>query len=462
MADRNLPFDQLGKLSPEFSSSQHLMSDIQPSIRRPPGPEQPVVVSADAATLDVLENLRDSYGNMVSFTSPKGEQGYFVNDPDAVRSVLVRNHAKYVKGPGFEVVKLLLGNGLFVSDGETWRRSRTMVAPGFTRQNLRKLNDVILQCCEDRSQRWRQIALAGESLNITTEMSEYALEVILRAIFGVDYEARLIVDGKNPFAFLSEEPSRDLKMVLRLRELRKLVLEIIEERRQAGGTEHYDFLSVYLSAEDKDGGKYTDTELLDELMTLVIAGFETSAGTLNWAWYLIAGHPEVEEKLCEEAARLIPGAAAVAKQSIAELTYMQQVVEETMRLYPPGWLFSRRATADDRLGDYDVPAGTNIYISPYILQRTEQFWPEPGVFDPDRFAGGAEGKRQPAFVPFSLGPRRCIGEFLALLEIKVHLGLLLQEFHMQRVSDEQPELDLAVNLRSKKDIYLRPRLRHSA
>ncbi len=146
-------------------------------------------------------------------------------------------------------------------------------------------------------------------------------------------------------------------------------------------------------------------------------------------------------------------------QSIAELTYMQQVVEETMRLYPPVWLFSRRATEDNELSEYPVPVGTDIFISPYILQRTEEFWPEPDEFDPERFADNTKGKKHRAFIPFSLGPRRCIGEFLSLLEMKIHLGLLLQEFHMERVTDEGPELDLGVNLRSKTDIYLRPRRR---
>lgn len=430
------------------------------AVRRPPGPDEPIALEGNAETLTSLQRLQAAYGNIVAVSTPKGRSAYFVNDPDAIRSILVRNHSKYVKGPGFERVKILLGNGLFVSDGSVWRRSRTMVQVGFTRQNLDRLISLIVRCCRQRALRWQEIAAAGESISITKEMTDFALEVILRAVFGKDYDHKVVTDGENPFAFLSEDSSRDLKLALKLRALRELVLRIIDERRSDAPADDYDFLSVYLSAKDKAGKTYTDNELLDELMTLIVAGFETSAGTLNWAWYLLAAHPEVDRKVCQEARQHIPGADAVNNESLAELTYLRNVLDETMRLYPPGWLFSRRAITDNDIGDYDVPAGTDIYICPYILHRSEEFWNEPQRFDPDRFvrpdAEDDASQRQSAFIPFSLGPRRCIGEYFAILEMKIHLGLLSQQFRMIPLNDSRPDLELGINLRARQDILLRP------
>jgi len=439
------------------------MTVSQTAIRRAPGPDEPVTLSIDGGALATLRQLQGSYGNIVSLSTPKGRQVCFVNDPDAIHGILVKNHGKYIKGPGFDRVKLLVGSGFLVSDGAAWRRSRTMAQPGFSRQSLHRLNALIARCCQQRVDRWTEIAEAGESINMTKEMTDFALEVILRAIFGEDYDDKIMKSGENPFAFFSEDSARDLNLVLKLRALRELVLSIVVERRQGESDSDHDFLSAYLSAEDKAGEKFSDRELLDELMTLLVAGFETSAGTLNWAWYLIARHPDVDGKVYQEAQEFVPDSDGINNESVAKLTYLQQVLNETLRLYPPVWLFSRRAIQNDLIGEYDAPAGTDVYISPYILQRTEQFWPEPDRFDPDRFAmDKTERKdkaRKMAFVPFSLGPRRCIGEYFSLSEMKIHLAMLVQKFRMSVTSDAEPELDLGINLRAKDDIYLRPTLR---
>ena len=150
-------------------------------------------------------------------------------------------------------------------------------------------------------------------------------------------------------------------------------------------------------------------------MTLIIAGFETSAGTLNWAWYLLASHPEVADRVVAEARSVDVSKVVDNPDSLNELRYLEQVINETMRLYPPGWIFSRRAVEATSIGDYDVAEGTDLYISPYILHRTAQYWPEPERFDPQRFAEDRfDADAQAAFIPFSLGPRRCIGEYFAM------------------------------------------------
>jgi cytochrome P450 len=246
---------------------------------------------------------------------------------------------------------------------------------------------------------------------------------------------------------------------MKARKLRQLLLTIIESRRESGNPESYDFLSMYMRATDKQGVPFDDEELLDELITLIVAGFETSANTLNWVWYLLAGHPDVEEKLIAESRSLVPTVSAVSAEKLADMVYTQQVLEETLRLYPPVWLFTRRSREGDELDGFDVPEGTDIYLSPFILHRTARFWPEPDRFDPDRFAEDKTARKEQPYFPFSLGPRRCLGEYFSFLEMKVHLGLLLPRFRMMRVDDEDPGLELAVNLRSASDIRLQPAIR---
>ena len=433
------------------------------TVRRPPGIEDAVELKADDETLADFLRLRDEYGNVVSMKSTRGRDVYFVNEPAAIQRVLVRDHEKYVKGPGFERVKLLLGNGIFVSDGAHWRRARRMAQPGFTRRKLRGLIELITERVDARSLQWEQHAAAAEPIDITTEMSDFALELILRAIFGPDYDERIIADGENPFSFLAEEFSRDINLVVKFRALRQFILEIIEARRERDATDGFDFLSVYMSAVDKSGEPFTDRELLDEVMTLIIAGFETSAGTLNWAWYLLATHPDVAQRVIDEVQTVFAESAELTSEGLNELTYLEQVINEAMRLYPPGWVFSRRALEDTNIGDFDVPGGTDLFFSPYILHRTEEFWPQPDVFDPDRFSPDRyDADQESAFIPFSLGPRRCIGEYFAMLEMKINLALLVPRFEMQALAEEAPPLDLGINLRSKGSIMLAARLRSPA
>ena len=432
------------------------MTEPQHAFRRPPGPDQPVTLGIDAETLATLQDLQREYGDMVSMVVPNGRLAYFVNDAVEVRRILARRHSKYHKGPGFERVKMLLGNGLIVSDGDIWRRSRTMIQPAFSRQNVHRLMTVMVECCDRRAVRWAAAAADGQTLNITAETCDFALELILISTFGDDFDDRIMSEGENPFAFLSRDSTRDLSVVMKVRRLRELLLEIIENRRAGKGSQHFDFLSMYLAATDKQGNKFTDRELLDELMTLIVAGFETSANTLSWVWYLVAKHPEVEAKLIDEAQRLMPNVSSVTAENLAQMQYTQQTLEEALRLYPPVWLFTRRSHDEDELEEFDVPPGTDIYLSPYILHRTDHYWPEPDRFDPDRFVPTDKPKKDRPYFPFSLGPRRCLGEYFSFLEMKVHLGLLLPRFRLRLIDESQPELELAINLRSAEDIHVRP------
>lgn len=415
-----------------------------------------MVLGIDPETLATLQQLQHEYGDMVSMTKPNGRVAYFINDATEVRRILTRRHSKYHKGPGFERVKMLLGNGLIVSDGDVWRRSRRMIQPAFSRQNVHRLMKVMVGCCDRRALHWAELAAKGELCNITSETSDFALELILISIFSRDYEDRIMVAGNNPFAFLSRDSTRDLSVVMKVRRLRELLLGIIEDRRRGQGSREFDFLSMYLQARDKKGQPFSDAELLDELMTLIVAGFETSANTLNWVWYLIAKHPEVGEKLISEAKEHLPNVSALNPDSLAAMQYTQQVLEEALRLYPPVWLFTRRSHELDELDEFDVGPDTDIYLSPFILHRREDYWPDPERFDPDRFAPTDKAKKDRPFFPFSLGPRRCLGEYFSFLEMKVHLGLLLPRFCMRLVEEAEPELELGINLRATKDIFMKP------
>lgn len=427
-----------------------------------PGPEDIVPIDLGPESLAALLELRDRYGNVVAVKTPNDRAALFINEPHAVRRLLTRHHGKYLKGRGFERVGMLLGNGLIVSDGDVWRRSRTMIQPAFSRQNVHRLTRRMAECARTVARQWERAAAAGETVNVTQAMSEFALELILKAIFGSDYERHIVRDDGNPFAFLSQDATRDLSVVMKMRRLRQLLLDIVADRRARSPTDDYDLLSMYIAATDKQGRPFSDRELLDELITLIVAGYETSAGTLNWAWYLLAHHPDVERKLLAEA-RAADVEARIADGSdpgLAGMPYTQQVLEETLRLYPPVWLYSRRAVVDDTLDGYAIPANADIYLSPYILQRTAEFWPEPERFDPGRFAAdGRYPKGERPYFPFSLGPRRCLGEYFSFLEMKIHLGILLPRFRLEPVPGGHPGLDLGINLRSAGDVLMQPAFR---
>jgi cytochrome P450 len=317
----------------------------------------------------------------------------------------------------------------------------------------------MIDCSHKRAVEWGRAADLGKPVNITEQTSDFALELILVSIFGADYEEKLLAKGGNPFDFLSKDSTRDLSVVLKIRQLRTRLLEIISERRGSERDE-FDFLSMYMQATDKEGKAFSDDELLDELMTLIVAGFETSANTLNWAWYLLARHEDIENQLLQEVQGFAAAVAETGAEQATAMVYTQQVLEETLRLYPPVWLFTRRSIEEDRLEPYGVNPGTDIYLSPYILHRTAHYWPDPDRFDPDRFAlpekSQDSSRKERPYFPFSLGPRRCLGEYFSFLEMKIHLAMLLPKFRLQSVNQEDPGLELGINLRSKRDIVLQP------
>lgn len=414
----------------------------------PDGPEEKCDTSIDLLTW--LETNFARYGDVYR-ASIYGTNSYVVSDPDLADYILRLNWQNYKKGQAIKRIGFLLGNGLMVSEGELWKRQRRMIQPAFHEKALTTLTAVIVAENFALLNQWEQAARNKQSVNITSSISSSILKITLISIFGEDYEQ---VAAK--FNIVSDEHARTMHFAESFRPLRKTVLEIAVQRR-AHNVSRTDFLGMLMEARDqKTGQPMSDAQLVNEIITLVVAGHETTASTLNWIWYLLSQHPEVEEKLTRELAAL-PANMPPALDQLRQFPYTRQVIEEALRLYPAGWLMTRRAIKDDRLGEYFVPAGTEIYIAPYIIQRHPALWQQPNRFNPDRFATDQSKDRHPhAMLPFSAGPRKCIGEMLARIEMQFHLMIIVRRLHLTFESETVPEMDAGVNLRSKHDFVMIP------
>jgi len=430
--------------------------------RLAPGPDERFDINVDDATFEKLALWSVEFGDVIGIQPLQRQSTSLVlNNPEHVKHVLISNHRNYSKGVGFERVKMLLGNGIIVSDGDFWRSQRRMIQPVFHRKIIASQTQMMQTCNESKLEDWRQKAASSTVIDITEEMSALALEVILRSLFSSDLDALIEAEGANPFSLLVEDVTRDLKLAMRFRALTRHVAAIMERRRAQSRIEH-DFLSLLMETRDKDTGKpMSDKALIDEVMTIIVAGHETTAGTLNWAWYLLAKHPRVEVDLHKEVDALghSPGF-----DDLGALRYTKQIVDETLRLYPPVWLFSRKAIQEDRLphesGDVIVPAGADIFLCPYLLHRDERYWSAPEEFLPERFSDeNIRERNKYIYYPFSLGSRRCIGEFFSLVDMQLHLGLLSQHIRLQHVPDKPVDIEPHINLRARNSILMRPEVR---
>jgi cytochrome P450 len=432
------------------------MTATEPASLEPPEAETPFDVGATEDSLERMTDLFARLGDTYRVYAPgRKSYTYVFNHPDDVKRVLVGNHRNYTKGIGLDRVKILLGNGIMTSEGELWRRQRYMMQPLFHRRVIAGFAEVIAAANDRFIERWDARCRRGERVNLTDEMSELTLEMVLRAIFGRDLDRLSRDPGGNPFEVVTREPARNLQFAYKFRSLAKLVAALIERRRGAA-EEHYDYVAMLMAARDKEtGAAMSDRQLIDEIMTLVVAGHETTASGLNWTWYLLSQHPDADARLHAEVSAA-PERAAPSLADLDALPYTQQVVNEALRLYPPGWLLSRRAIGPDRLGGYDIAAGTDVLLCLYLLHRHPRYWPQPDVFRPERFAPEHEAERPRfAYMPFAAGPRHCIGESLALYEMHMHLYKVARRFRLALDSDEPIELEAQINLRTRKPLYMR-------
>jgi len=426
------------------------------SAGQPPAVADPHELGATDESLDLMRRWHASLGDTYRVFAPgRGSWTWVIHDPADIRRVLVANHRNYSKGVGIDRIRLLLGDGIMTSEGERWRRQRRMMQPAFHRQVIARFAGIVRECNAALHLHWTAAAERGEPVNLTRDTSELTLAITLRAIFGDDVD-RLVSDpADNPFMLLSREPRRDPRFAYEFRQLGITVRRIVHERL-ARGQRAFDFLQMLLEARDPDSRQaMTETELLDELLTLVIAGHETTASALNWTWWLIATHPDVERRLLDEQNRV--GDCDVSLYAdLEQLPYAQAVVQEALRLYPPGWLLTRRSIGPDRLAGHALPPGTDVFLSPFVVHRHPAIWDNPDRFDPDRFRPGHDAERYRfAYLPFGIGPRHCIGENLALLEALLHLNGAVRRFQLRPLGDEPVRLEARINLRPAQDIHMR-------
>jgi enediyne biosynthesis protein E7 len=432
------------------------MTVAAPANRAPPEAELQFDIGSTDDSLERMIELFARHGDTYRvFVPARRSYTYVIHHPDDVKRVLVTNHRNYTKGLGLDRVRILLGRGLMTSEGELWKRQRYMMQPLFHRRVITEFAALIAQANERFIVRWEELARRGEQVNLTDEMSELTLEIVLRSIFGRDLDRLAQQLGGNPFEVLTREPSRDLQFAFKFRSLAKLVAELIA-RRRTEPAEHFDYVAMLMEARDKETGKpMGERELIDEIMTLIVAGHETTASGLNWTWYLLSQHPQAEAQLHREldAATELPAPTLAQMEA---LPYTQQVINEALRLYPPGWLLSRRTLEADVLGSYPVAAGTNVLLPLYLLHRHPRFWKDPETFWPERFAPEHEAERPRfAYMPFAAGPRHCIGETFALYEMLMHLYKVARRYRLVYVPDRPLELEAQINLRTRHPLHMR-------
>ena len=313
--------------------------------KQPPEAELQFDVGATDDSLERMTELFARQGDTYRVFAPaRKSYTYVIHHPDDIKRVLVSNHRNYTKGVGLDRVKILLGKGIMTSEGDLWRRQRYMMQPYFHRRVVTEFAQALDAVNERFIERWDGYAARGEPLNVTEEMSELTLDIVLHSIFGKDLEQL-----STAFEVVTREQARNLQFAFKFRSLTKLVASVIK-RRRANREEHFDFVGMLMNARDKEtGDPMGERELIDEILTLVVAGHETTASGLNWTWYLISQYPEVESRLHREI-DAAPVTAAPGLEQMEALPYTRQVIDEALRLYPPGWLLSRRNVEADVLG----------------------------------------------------------------------------------------------------------------
>jgi cytochrome P450 len=331
-----------------------------------------------------------------------------------------------------------------------------MLQPAFHRRVLDRFGPAIAAVNEKYAARWADLARRGEPVNITEAASELTLDINLAAIFGTDLALIHERFGENPFAVVHTESDRDLRFAYRIRSLAGLIREMIARRRARPGDEHFDFFGMALAATDKETGEVmNDKQLVDEVLTLVVAGHETTASSLTWMWHLLGRHPDVQDAVGASAAAL-PADRALGIDEAEAWLPGQKAIKEALRLCPPAWMMTRRTLQPDVLRGAALPAGTDVFISPYFVHRHPGHWPDPERFDPERFTPEASAARHRfAYIPFGVGPRHCIGEGLAMYEIAVHLAAMARRFRLSPLSLEAPTVEARINYRLRSDLMMR-------
>jgi cytochrome P450 len=396
-----------------------------------------------------------------------GPRRYVVlNHPDAIRHVLVDQPKKYTKSRNYDGLKLVLGRGLLTSEGDLWRRQRKLAQPAFHHERLVGFADTMVRCTDSMLLRWSSMS----EMDMHREMMRLTFRIVAKTLIGVEVEdhASVMAEALEVVVRFAEQYIKGLWPVptwvptvanvrfrRAMRTLDGLVQRIIEERRRSG-PEGDDLLAMLLAARDETTGAPIDDRLLrDEVMTVVLAGHETTANALTWTWYLLAKHPAVAARVRSEVEQLL-GERTPVLSDLPRMQTVTHVIQEALRLYPPAWTFERQAVVDDVVSGFDVPRGTMVGISPFLLHRSRAWWDAPEEFDPDRFTAERSMNRpRYAYLPFGGGPRSCIGASFAMMEAQIVVAMVARRFALAVMSDRPPELELDVTLRPKAGLRMR-------
>ena len=430
----------------------------------PPGPRGYPV-------LGVLPHLRsnpirtfldaaDRYGDFVHLKAGP-YHGFLASDPVDIKHVLQDNARNYHKSPLYDRLRDSLGNGLLTSEDSFWLRQRRLAQPAFHRQRLMAMADAMVDSTEQMLERWDRIASLGETIDVVAEMMSLTQSIIVRTMFSTDLGAAAaivnrawpIINRRIGETFWSTKLETSLPLPANrrfwraLKELETVVYQIIADRRQTR-REESDLLSMFLAARDDETGTgMTDHQLRDEVVTMLLAGHETTSLALSWMYFLLSQHPDVERRLVDEVDRVI-GNGRAAFEHVDRLTLTRRTIEESLRLYPPAWGFSRRALADDEIHGYRIPKGSLVFLIPFVVHRRPKLWPDPERFDPDRFAPEQEAVRPRfAYLPFGGGPRGCIGNQFAMIEAQLIVAAIAQRYRIELVPDQDIRPEALITLR---------------
>jgi cytochrome P450 len=367
---------------------------------------------------------------------------YLLRHPDAVQRVLVDRNRNYDKQTrGYDALRLFLRDGLLTSEGAFWRRQRRIAQPAFHRQRIAGFGQTMVELTEQMLPQWECHADRGEPIDLAEEMTALTLRIVAKTLMSTDVDDRDNEVGRavellnvvardlmtNPFMIPLSLPTPRNRRVRRAMEVLDRTLQTIIAERRRTGEDAPDLLSMLMAARDEDTGEsMSDEQLRDEAMTIFLAGHETTANALAWAFYLLSIHPDVERRLRVELDEVLAGRPP-RFEDLTRLPYLQRVVKESLRLFPPAWSIGRRAVEDDVIDGYRIEAGSLVLLSPWVTHRHPALWPNPEGFDPDRFEPEVEHARpRYAYFPFGGGPRLCIGNNFALMEAQLVLATILQ------------------------------------
>ena len=440
----------------------------------PPGPKGTLIMGVmrefNRDTLGFITRLRE-YGDVVR-SRFLYLHAYFLYNPNDIESLLTTNAKSYRKARSLRspFFYRLVGNGLVTSEGDFWRRQRRLAQPAFHRQRISSYGDVMVQYAERAIDKWQD----GEHRDIARDMTRLTLEIVVKTLFNsdvsndADHVGQILTGLVKPFA-----SQATLKWIADNRlptpghrryfnavsEIDRIVYRIIAERR-ASGYDEGDLLSMLLQAQDDDGTQMTDQQLRDEVMTLFLAGHETTALALSWSWYLLATHPEAEKKFHAELEEVLGGRAPNVSD-LPRLKYTEMIAKEAMRLYPPAYAVGREAIEETEIGGFRVPKGTQLFAFQYVTHRDERYFDEPDAFKPERWAPEiAERLPKYAYFPFGGGPRQCIGNYFAMMEIVLLMATIGQRFRFRLDSEHKVEVLPVLSLRPRDGIkaYIQPRI----